>query len=164
VVEEGGGFPWHFDTNNYTVTLAIQNGEGGGEFEYAPWLRDAADENYAGVEAVLDGRSDPMNFRVKSLALEPGDLQIFKGRYALHRVRPVTGARARYVGIFSFVEEPGMMAKPERCKQLYGRVRVAGGCAAGLIRHTCAQGTSLLQEKCDIFLRGMLTAFRTGDR
>jgi hypothetical protein len=118
VVEAGGGFPWHFDTNNYTVTLAIQNGEGGGAFEYAPWLRDATDENYAGVGAVLDGRSS----RVKSLTLEPGDLQIFKGRYALHRVSPVTGARARYVGIFSFVEEPGMVAKPERCQQLYGRV------------------------------------------
>ncbi len=118
VVEEGGGFPWHFDTNNYTVTLAIQNGEGGGAFEYAPWLRDATDENYDGVEAVLDGRSD----RVKSLVLEPGDLQIFKGRYALHRVNPVEGTRARYVGIFSFVAEPGMVAKPERCQQLYGRV------------------------------------------
>ena len=39
VVEEGGGFPWHFDTNNFTVTLAIKNGHGGGVFEYAPNLR-----------------------------------------------------------------------------------------------------------------------------
>ncbi|MFQ5567342.1 MAG: hypothetical protein ACE5EU_13395, partial [Paracoccaceae bacterium] len=112
------GFPWQFDTNNYTVTLAIQNGEAGGAFEYAPGLRSASDENYSGVAAVLDRRSS----RVKSLALEPGDLQIFKGRYALHRVTPVAGARPRYVGIFSFVEEPGMVAAPERCKQLYGRV------------------------------------------
>ena len=118
VVEEGGGFPWHFDTNNYTVTLAIQSGEGGGLFEYVPGLRSAADENYAGVEAVLDGLSGG----VRSLTLEPGDLQIFKGRYALHRVSPVEGARPRYVGIFSFVEEPGMVAAPERCRQLYGRV------------------------------------------
>jgi len=118
VVEEGGGFPWHFDTNNYTVTLAIQNGEDGGAFEYAPWMRDAADENYDGVAAVLDGISR----KVKSLTLEPGDLQIFKGRYALHRVSPVSGARPRYVAIFSFVEEPGMVATPERCQQLYGRV------------------------------------------
>jgi len=118
VVEEGGGFPWHFDTNNYTVTLAIQNGEAGGLFEYVPWLRSPVDENYQGVEAVLGGGSR----QVKSLALEPGDLQIFKGRYALHRVSPVKGARPRYVGIFSFVEEPGMVAAPERCKQLYGRV------------------------------------------
>ncbi|MFQ5566095.1 MAG: hypothetical protein ACE5EU_07015 [Paracoccaceae bacterium] len=118
VVEEGSGFPWHFDTNNYTVTLAIQNSGGGGAFEYVPFMRSATDENYDGVGAVLDGRAE----RVKSLALEPGDLQIFKGRYALHRVTPVTGARPRYVGIFSFVEEPGMVAMPERCKQLYGRV------------------------------------------
>jgi hypothetical protein len=117
-VEEGGGFPWHFDTNNYTVTLAIQNGEDVGAFEYAPWLRDATDENYDGVAEVLDGTSR----RVKSLTLEPGDLQSFKGRYALHRVCPVRGGRPRYVAIFSFVEEPGMVAKPERCKQLYGRV------------------------------------------
>ena len=117
-VEEGGGFPWHFDTNNYTVTLAIQNGEDGGAFEYAPWLRDATDENYDGVAEVLDGTSR----RVKSLTLEPGDLQIFKGRYALHRVCPVRGGLPRYIAIFSFVEEPWMVAKPERCKQLYGRV------------------------------------------
>jgi len=118
VVEDGGGFPWHFDTNNYTVTLAIRNGEGGGLFEYVPALRSAVDENYAGVGAVLDGCAA----EVKSLALEPGDLQIFKGRYELHRVTPGTGARPRYVGIFSFVEEPGMVASPERCQQLYGRV------------------------------------------
>ncbi len=118
VVEEGGGFPWHFDTNNYTVTLAIQNGEEGGEFCYAPWIRSATDENFGAVSDVLDDRSD----RVRVLTLEPGDLQIFKGRYALHRVSPVRGKRPRYVGIFSFVEEPGMVASPERCQQLYGKV------------------------------------------
>ena len=39
LAEEGGGFPWHFDTNNFTVTLAIQNAESGGEFEYSPMVR-----------------------------------------------------------------------------------------------------------------------------
>ena len=29
---EGNGFPWHFDTNNFTVTLAIPNADGGGAF------------------------------------------------------------------------------------------------------------------------------------
>jgi hypothetical protein len=118
VVEEGDGFPWHFDTNNYTVTLAIQNGVDGGEFEYCPNLRSPADENYAGVEAVLDGKST----LVKTLCLGAGDLQIFKGRYSLHRVKPVKGSRNRYVAIFSFVEEPGMVGSPERTRQLYGRV------------------------------------------
>ena len=118
VVEPGGGFPWHFDTNNFTVTLAIQNGEGGGEFQYAPNLRTATDENYEGVRAVLDGTSD----RVHTLVLEPGDLQIFKGRYSLHRVAPVEGTRKRYVGIFSYVAYPDMVGSVDRTRQLYGRV------------------------------------------
>lgn len=118
VTEEGNGFPWHFDTNNYTVTLALQNGEQGGAFEYVPWLRTSSDENYSGVQAVLDERSDD----VRTLELEPGDLQLFKGRYALHRVRPVIGATRRYVAIFSFVEKEGMVGSPERTRQLYGRV------------------------------------------
>ena len=118
LAEAGNGFPWHFDTNNYTVTLAIQNAESGGDFEYSPRLRSATDENYVGVEAVLDG--DPT--LIRSLHLEPGDLQIFKGRYSLHRVTPLGGARARYVAIFSYVEEPGMVGSPERTRQLYGRV------------------------------------------
>lgn len=118
LAEAGGGFPWHFDTNNYTVTLAIQNAEGGGDFEYSPHLRSPTDENYAGVEAVLDGDQS----LIHSLRLEPGDLQIFKGRYSLHRVTPLSGKRMRYVAIFSYVEEPGMVGSPERARQLYGRV------------------------------------------
>ena len=116
--EAGNGFPWHFDTNNYTVTLAIQNAEEGGDFEYSPYLRTPLDENYAGVEAVLDGDAS----LIRTLRLEPGDLQIFKGRYSLHRVTPLVGSRARYVAIFSYVEEPGMVGSPERTAQLYGRV------------------------------------------
>jgi hypothetical protein len=118
LAEAGNGFPWHFDTNNYTVTLAIQNAESGGAFEYSPHLRTPTDENYAGVEAVLDGDSR----LIRTLHLEPGDLQIFKGRYSLHRVTPLQGQRPRYVAIFSYVEEPGMVGSPERTRQLYGRV------------------------------------------
>ncbi|MBY6137975.1 hypothetical protein KUV26_00845 [Leisingera daeponensis] len=118
MVEEGQGFPWHFDTNNYTVTLAIQNGEAGGEFEYAPMLRTSTDENYDGVARVLAGGS-PL---VHKLVLQPGDLQIFRGRYSLHRVAPVEGPRRRYVGIFSFAETEGMCGGVERTRQLYGRV------------------------------------------
>ena len=59
--------------------------------------------------------------RGKTLRMESGDLQIFKGRSALLRVTPVEGRMARYVGLYSFVEEPGMAAAPERGTQLYGR-------------------------------------------
>lgn len=116
MAEAGNGFPWHFDTNNYTVTLAVQNADGGGAFEYAPNIR-ASGENFAEVQKVLEGRSD----KVKSLNLEPGDLQLFMGRNSLHRVAPLTGKTPRYVAIFSYVEEPNMVAAPERAIQLYGR-------------------------------------------
>lgn len=116
VAEEGGGFPWHFDTNNFTVTLAIQNAEEGGAFEYAAGIREG-DENFEEVTKVLDGTSD----KVTVLELEPGDLQLFRGRYSLHRVAPLRGPRRRYVAIFSYVQEPGMVGAPERTRQLYGR-------------------------------------------
>lgn len=114
---EGNGFPWHFDTNNFTVTLAIQNADEGGDFEYAPNIRTGG-ENFEAVREVLDETSD----QVTSLTLEPGDLQIFKGRYSLHRVAPLKGTTPRYVAIFSYVEQEGMVGSPERTKQLYGRV------------------------------------------
>ena len=116
VAQAGNGFPWHFDTNNFTVTIAIQNAESGGAFEYAPRIREG-DENFAEVARVLEGTSD----KVKVLHLEPGDLQIFRGRYSLHRVAPLSGNRPRYVAIFSYVEEPNMVGAPERAMQLYGR-------------------------------------------
>lgn len=118
MAEAGNGFPWHFDTNNFTVTLAIQNAEGGGAFEYAPMIRTGTQENFDAVAEVLAERSD----RVTQLVLEPGDLQLFKGRYSLHRVAPLEGPTRRYVAIFSYVEEPGMVGAPERTRQLYGRV------------------------------------------
>lgn len=116
MADEGNGFPWHFDTNNFTVTLAIQNAESGGAFEYAPGIREG-DENFDEVKRVLDGTSG----MVTTLELEPGDLQLFRGRYSLHQVTPLRGDKPRYVAIFSYVEEPGMVGRPERTEQLYGR-------------------------------------------
>jgi hypothetical protein len=112
----GNGFPWHFDTNNFTVTIAIQNADAGGAFEYAPHIR-ADGENFDEVARVLNGTSD----KVRILHLKPGDLQIFRGRYSLHRVAPLYGDRPRYVAIFSYVSEPDMVGSPERTRQLYGR-------------------------------------------
>ena len=116
MAEGGNGFPWQFDTNNFTVTLAIQNAESGGAFEYAAGIR-AGGENFDEVTKVLNGTSD----KVTVLELQPGDLQLFRGRYSLHRVAPLRGARRRYVAILSYVEEPGMVGAPERTRQLYGR-------------------------------------------
>ena len=72
MAEEGNGFPWHFDTNDFTVTIAIQNAENGGEFEYVPKIRNK-DENFEEVKKVLNGSSK----KIISIELQPGDLQTF---------------------------------------------------------------------------------------
>ena len=46
------------------------------------------------MKAVLDGISD----WVKSFALEPGDLQLFKGLYSLNRVSPLKAVDAALCG------------------------------------------------------------------
>ena len=117
MASEGNGFPWHFDTNNFTVTLALQNAQEGGDFEYAPMIRTPENENFEEVSKVLAGTSQ----RVVNLKLEPGDLQLFKGRYSLHRVTPLKGNTPRYVAIFSYVEAPSMVGSVERTMQLYGK-------------------------------------------
>jgi hypothetical protein len=133
VLVPGRSHPWHFDTNEFTVTLLTQQPEGGGEFEYCPHIRSAGAENLDDVAAVLDGRAPE---RVRRLALRPGDLQLFRGRYALHRVREVTGATARHSAILAYSERPGVVGSPERTRQLFGRLtpaHTAGPAAAARV-------------------------------
>lgn len=73
-----------------------------------PTRSTASDEHFDAVTHVLDGTSD----QVRTLILQPGDLQIFLGRHSLHRVAPIAGTRPRYVGIFSYVDQPDMVATP----------------------------------------------------
>jgi hypothetical protein len=118
VIAPGRAHPWHFDTNEFTVSLLTQEAAGGGRFEYCPNIRSATSENLDDVRAVLAGESD----LVRRLDLRPGDLQLFLGRYALHRVSAVEGAVARHTAIFAYSERAGVMGSPERTRQLFGRV------------------------------------------
>ena len=75
----------------------------GGHFEYIPNLRNANDDCYKDVRAVLCG--DPK--QVIRLNLAAGDLQLFLGRFSLHRVTKNTGLSDRLLLIMSFAENPG---------------------------------------------------------
>jgi hypothetical protein len=119
VVSPGMGHPWHFDTNEFAVSMLTQEPERGGAFEYCPDIRSGEAENFDDVRAVLEGRAD---HRVHRLTLRPGDLQLFRGRYAMHRVTEVAGARQRHTAIFSYSERPGVVGNPARTRQLFGRV------------------------------------------
>ncbi|MFD1657094.1 arpA protein [Streptomyces caeni] len=119
VIPPGMEHPWHFDTNEFTVSMLTQRAQDGGVFEYCPHIRSADDENVDAVRDVLDGRGERL---IRRLRLRPGDLQLFRGRYALHRVSPVQGEVARHTAIFAYSERPGVVGSPARTRQLFGRV------------------------------------------
>jgi hypothetical protein len=131
VITPGKQHPWHFDTNEFTVSMLTQQPEQGGEFQYCPNIRTAESENFADVRAVLDGRGEHL---VRTLQLRPGDLQLFQGRYALHQVSEVRGEQARHSAIFAYSERPGVIGSVSRTRQLFGRVRPEHLAAAGAVR------------------------------
>ena len=118
VQRTGQEFNWHFDTNEFTITMLLQPADEGGLFEYVPDLRSPADENEAGVTAVLDGD----RAGVRTIDLRPGDLQFFLGRFSLHRVTPNDGATTRLLLIMSFSETSGSVGSVQRIRSLYGKV------------------------------------------
>lgn len=119
VVAPGMDHPWHFDTNEFTVSMLTQEPYEGGVFEYCPNIRSATAENFNDVRSVLTGESRRL---VRRRAVRPGDLQLFKGRYSLHRVNTVNGERARHSAIFAYSEQPEVIGSVERTRQLFGRV------------------------------------------
>jgi hypothetical protein len=119
ILDPGQQFTWHFDTNDFAVTVLVAEADGGGLFEYVPSIRSADHEGFDAIKAVLDG--DRTN--VRTLRLQPGDLQIFRGRHSLHRVSRVdTDSCSRHATIFAYTQEPGVIGRVERTRQLFGRV------------------------------------------
>jgi alkylated DNA repair dioxygenase AlkB len=110
---------WHFDANEFIVSLMTRHADAGGEFEYCPNIRRPGDENYVAVGKVLDGDRG----LVKVLDLQVGDIQIFKGRFSLHRVAPTVGQR--HTVIFGYAREPGYIGSVESTMRVYGRVMQA---------------------------------------
>lgn len=130
VVAPGMSHPWHFDTNEFTVSMLTQPAEEGGVFEFCPNIRTPESENLDAVGAVLTGSGGEL---VQRLDLRPGDLQLFQGRFSLHRVSPVSGAVQRHSAIFAYTDRPGVIGTVERTRQLFGRVlpdHVAAAAAA----------------------------------
>jgi hypothetical protein len=109
---------WHFDNSSFAVTLLLQAPEAGGVFEYVPNVRDAdiGDMAYERVAAVLDGDED-----VTRLSFDPGDLVLFRGRNALHRVTPTIGPITRMLVVFAYNDQPGIGLSASALTTFYGR-------------------------------------------
>lgn len=111
----GCEFSWHFDHNDFTVSFGLKQPTEGGGFEFVPDIRTRSSENYENVQKVLDGdRSE-----VQTLYLRPGDLQLFRGGYTLHRVcAPVS--EVRHSLLLSYVTDPSRIATAEYAQRLWG--------------------------------------------
>ena len=119
ILDPGQQFPWHFDTNDFAVTVLVQPADKGGLFEYAPGVRTADDEGFETIGGLLAGGRDG----VHTLDLCAGDLQIFRGRYSLHRVtRVAADSGPRHAAIFAYTRQPGVIGRVVRTRQLFGRV------------------------------------------
>tara|TARA_B100001245_G_scaffold84378_1_gene60908 strand:- start:6061 stop:6936 length:876 start_codon:yes stop_codon:yes gene_type:complete len=119
ILDPGQLFTWHFDTNDFAVTVLVQQADSGGLFEYAPQIRSAKTEGFDRISKILDGG----RHEVKTLDLRPGDLQIFQGRHSLHRVSRVSAEScSRHAAIYAYTEKPGVIGRVERTTQLFGRV------------------------------------------
>lgn len=109
---------WHFDNSSFAITMLVQAPERGGIFEYVPGVRTAAtgDNAYPRVGRILDGKEHPM-----TLSFDPGDLVMFRGRDALHRVTPTQGNVTRILVVFAFNDEPGIRLSDSALTTFYGR-------------------------------------------
>ena len=109
---------WHFDNSSFAVTMLLQAPEAGGVFEYVAGARDtnAGEMGFETVDAVLDGRVE-----VQRLDFSPGDLVLFRGRDALHRVTPTIGPITRILAVFAFNDQPGVALSESALRTFYGR-------------------------------------------
>ncbi len=114
----GQGLNWHFDRSEFTTTLLLQAPEAGGAFEYRSDLRTADEPNYDGVARLLRGQ-DPEQ---RSLTLQTGTLNVFRGKNTAHRVTPAVGDRHRMIAVLSYYERPSVLFSDDERQGFYGRV------------------------------------------
>ena len=117
VNKPGDRFSWHYDTNEFTVTMLVQDCDEGGVFQYVPNIRNKEDECYDEVLKLLKGDMS----RVKEIKLNEGDLQLFKGRYALHRATRAEGSTTRNLVVYTYTEKENVIGSSYRSEELYGK-------------------------------------------
>ena len=52
-MKEGHYFPWHFDGNEFTVSILIQEAEKGGLFQFVPDIRKPGDVDLVSVKSII---------------------------------------------------------------------------------------------------------------
>lgn len=126
VMGDGDALGWHFDQTDFVTSLALVPAERGGDFDYHPLIRNAGDECYDAVGAVLRGeRSDHVR-----LPMTPGTFLLFQGRHSIHRVTPIEGATDRVVALLAYDRKPGTDSTAELKRARYGREKARNAAGA----------------------------------
>jgi hypothetical protein len=107
---------WHFDENDFVVSLLLQEAETGGRFEVLPDAKTDAGVDFDLCAAALAGAAPG----VRAPELHAGTLSIFRGQRSLHRVSPVESG-LRLIALFSYDRRPGMMFSTEVHLGAFGR-------------------------------------------
>jgi hypothetical protein len=118
VMTDGDQLWWHFDQTDFVVSIALQDADRGGDFEYVPMVRAADDEHYDEVAGVLRGVRE----RVIRVPMEPGTLMLFEGRHSVHQVTPIEGVKPRLVALLAYDTKPGTQSSELLKLVRYGRV------------------------------------------
>jgi hypothetical protein len=116
-MKAGDELQWHFDQTDFVVSIALRDGEHGGDFEYTPLIRTRDDEHYCAVRAVLDGDRS----RVRTIPMTPGTLLLFEGRNSMHRVTPIEGDIERLVALLAYDTQPDTVSSELLRRARYGR-------------------------------------------
>ncbi|QHB32598.1 2OG-Fe(II) oxygenase [Yersinia canariae] len=116
---QGQELGWHFDNSSFAITLLVQKPLAGGVFEYIEEMRDAdkGEMNYSGVEKLLNHQITP-----KTLGIEAGDLVLFRGRNAIHRVTPTQGDITRMLVVLAYNAQPDISLSETARMTFYGRI------------------------------------------
>jgi hypothetical protein len=118
VAEKGELQDWHFDANDFIVSLMLESADKGGHFEYVSGLRTPeTDDDFDGVRRVFRGEHPG----VTRPPIESGTLTIFKGRYNFHRASPVEGKGRRVMAILTYEDTPDRVGVPKYQKLFFGR-------------------------------------------
>ncbi len=108
---------WHFDDNECTVTLLLQEPEAGGAFVYG---RDTMDPDgnidLDEVRRLIDAPLEELEW----LERGAGTLTLFRGGHSLHGVTPVRGSRRRITAIMTYDPDPDRVSNDRTNCAIYG--------------------------------------------
>ncbi|MBM3585965.1 MAG: 2OG-Fe(II) oxygenase [Alphaproteobacteria bacterium] len=116
ILGAGDEHGWHYDENDFVVSLLLQDADDGGHFELVPGSRDRTDAR-AVEDRALAGEAGGL---VRP-TVGAGTLSLLRGRRSLHHVSPVERGR-RLIALFSYDRRPGMVFSDGVRSGAFGRV------------------------------------------